>query len=111
VKNEEEEPKVMKLAQVHLEDKIYDRVEVFAKDRGLEFEEALRFIIGDSIFESHIPFPQMQVSDPMKPFYNVMAGMGMCKCHKCSTTLISDEIMVNGDQCFKCKPDTRHLEF
>jgi hypothetical protein len=66
--------------------------------------------LGDAFHNvSFTPVPMP--SDPMKPLYTMMAAMGICKCNKCSLALTADEIMVNGVECFKCKPDTRSLEF
>ncbi len=103
---------MVKQITINLQDDILDMVNIYAKARGLEIEEALKFIIGDAIsgvFRPPVMPPPM--ADPMKLLMNIFAGTGMCKCQKCSTKLTADEIMVNGDQCFKCKPDTRALEF
>ncbi|MDD5547074.1 MAG: hypothetical protein PHO67_07990 [Candidatus Omnitrophica bacterium] len=105
----------MKELTLSLHDEIYEKVCIFASERGLEVEEAVKFIIGDALrFTGVAPMilpPLAPSKDPMTPLYKMMEAMGMCKCKDCTTPLTADEIMVNGAKCFKCKPDTRNLEF
>ena len=98
---------------IDVDEEIIEKIKNAAKQRGLEFEEMVRFTLGESYLaaSAHGPVPPAAPRDPMEVLGKLMASFGMAKCRECSLQLTFDEIMTNGDKCFKCVPDTRNLEF
>lgn len=98
---------------IDVDEEVLEKINVAAKQRGLEFEEMIRFTLGESFLTAptHTPGPPKTPQDPMEILGKLMAATGMAKCRECSLQLTFDEIIVNGDKCFKCVPDTRNLEF
>jgi len=98
---------------IDVDEEIIEKIKTAAKQRGLEFDEMVRFTLGESYLAApaHGPVPPAAPRDPMDVLGKIMAATGMARCKNCSSQLNFDEIMVNGDKCFKCVPDTRSLEF
>lgn len=98
---------------VDLEEEIFEKVEVFAKMRGLEVDEAVRYILGEATMNIGICRPVFgappPISDPTDVLYNMMESLGMATCRQCTAKLTAEEIKKNKSICFKCKPDLDKL--
>ncbi len=93
-----------------LHEDVFERLEAYAKARGLATEEAAKFLVGDVLAFMPIK-PPPAPKDPMDVLYDMMASMGFSKCDECSRKLVAKEIKVNGTKCFACKPDISDMEF
>jgi hypothetical protein len=96
-----------------LHEDVYEKLEHYAKARGLATEEAARFLIGDilasGMFNQGIAIPALK--DPWDMLYDMLESMGICKCDECFKKLTAKEIKVNSVKCFTCKPDISGMEF
>lgn len=100
----------MKEITLTLHEDIFERLEVYAKARGLAIDEAARFILGDLL--AFVPLkPPTAPKDPMDVLYEMMGSLGFSKCDECSKKLTAKEIKVNSTKCFACKPDISDMEF
>lgn len=96
-----------------LHEDVFERLEAYAKARGLAVDEAVKFLIGDMLaganFNQGINIPALK--DPWDMLYDMLESMGICKCDECFKKLTAKEIKVNSTKCFTCKPDISDMEF
>ncbi|MFA5376693.1 MAG: hypothetical protein WC455_13175 [Dehalococcoidia bacterium] len=102
---------IRKQVLVDLQEEIFEKLEHFAKNRGLEVDEAVRVIIGEALVNFFISKPVWPnpPSDPMDVVYNMMEAVGMASCRKCTAKLTAEEIKKNKSLCFNCQPDLDNL--
>lgn len=105
----------MREITIALHEDVYEKLECYAKARGLVVDEAAKFLIGDVVAmvasQSLPTSPVPAGKDPWDMLYDMLAAMGIIRCEDCSKKLTAEEIKVNSNKCFACKPDISDMEF